>query len=84
MHVCNQDHTLDGELFLGRKQFNETTSIVRTQDFHDQRWTLLKFMVFDIPSLGHKPFEERVAFLHQNFAGYVAMPLTSTNCSHGI
>lgn len=43
---------LDGELYLGRKKFEETTSIVKTL-IPDQRWKDIKFMVFDSP-----PYEE--------------------------
>jgi DNA ligase 1 len=62
--------TLDGELYLGRKQFNETSSIVRTQDGDDERWRSLKFMLFDVPSLGARPFEERLEYMRANFADH--------------
>lgn len=64
------DVTLDGELYLGRKRFEETISIVRTQDFADNRWAQLRFMVFDAPSIGAQPFEERLAFLQHRLGGH--------------
>ncbi len=80
--MCVQDQTLDGELFLGRKKFNETSSIVRTQNFQDARWRTLKFMVFDIPSLGQKPFEERLQFLQATFDGCGNTEGASPCCSY--
>jgi DNA ligase len=50
---------LDGELFAGRKKFQETVSIVRRQDRSDL-WRDIRFVLFDAP--GHDgPFEERLA-----------------------
>ena len=65
-----KDVTLDGELYLGRKRFEETVSIVKTQNFTDERWSQLRFMVFDAPSIGDKPFESRVQFLKETLAGH--------------
>jgi DNA ligase-1 len=44
------DHPLDGELYLGRGRFQETMSIVRTQnrDTYD-KWKAVRYMVFDAP-----------------------------------
>lgn len=53
---------LDGELWVGRKQFQTTVSIVRRMDA-GKEWASLKFLVFDAPSLD-APFEERVGWLH--------------------
>lgn len=53
---------LDGELFIGRKMFNETSSIVRKQSEskeNDLLWRSIKYMVFDMPSLPNL-FEERM------------------------
>ncbi|MDP2341048.1 MAG: DNA ligase [Deltaproteobacteria bacterium] len=54
-------HLLDGELWLGRKEFNECVSIVRRQDEGPQ-WKKIKYLVFDAPHL-KTSFEERVAFM---------------------
>lgn len=74
--------TLDGELFGGRGQFQSTVSIVKTINsphwkgitfqvgFLDEcpdvsAKTLIQ--IFDIPSHGDKPFEERVEILKKIF-----------------
>ncbi|KAJ3145500.1 hypothetical protein HDU86_000886 [Geranomyces michiganensis] len=55
------DMSLDGELFVGRKQFSQTVSIVKTHN--STQWHNLAFHVFDSPSIGHLPFEARQAAL---------------------
>lgn len=42
-------YRLDGELYLGRGRFQETSSIVRTEDDTNLRWMNLQYMVFDAP-----------------------------------
>lgn len=50
--------TLDGELFAGRGKFSQTVSIARRKDGGED-WGLLRFQVFDAPSVdGH--FRERL------------------------
>ncbi|KAK7453457.1 hypothetical protein VKT23_011730 [Stygiomarasmius scandens] len=60
-----KDCTLDGELFSGRGDFQSTVSIVKTM--HSPHWGRVEFHVFDIPSMGSKPFEERYAHLQKLF-----------------
>ncbi len=48
---------LDGELWLDRKAFQRTVSIVRRQDKSDH-WHEIKYVLFDAPGVGG-PFEER-------------------------
>ena len=48
---------LDGELWLDRKAFQRTVSIVRRQDKSDH-WRQIKYVAFDAPAAGG-PFEER-------------------------
>lgn len=50
---------LDGELYLGRKKFNQTMSAIRTSD-----WKNLEYCVFDTPIRG--TFEERMEFLEKH------------------
>ncbi len=57
---------LDGELWLGRKSFQRTVSIVRRQD-ESQRWEEIAFVVFDAPSVD-TVFETRQAFLQATFS----------------
>lgn len=55
------DVPLDGELWIGRKKFQRTVSIVRRQDKSDH-WREVRYLVFDAPQSGGD-FEERLAFL---------------------
>lgn len=49
---------LDGELFVGRKQFQRTVSIVRRQD-RSEHWKEVQFVLFDAPA--HPGgFEQRI------------------------
>lgn len=57
---------LDGELWLARKSFQRTVSIVRRQDGSDL-WREIKFLVFDAPAVA-EPFEQRHAFLRETLA----------------
>jgi hypothetical protein len=59
-----KDHHLDGELFIGRGKFREAVSIVKSHEGGD-RWHDIQFMVFDIPSSGEKPFEERIELIRE-------------------
>ena len=55
------DTPLDGELWMDRKSFQRTVSIVRRQDRSDH-WKQIQYVVFDAPSLD-APFEERLSFV---------------------
>jgi DNA ligase-1 len=57
--------TLDGELFAGRGQFQDTVSIVKTAN--SPHWKNVSFQVFDVPSKGEEPFEERIEYLRELF-----------------
>jgi DNA ligase-1 len=48
---------LDGELWIGRKAFQETVSVVRRQDAGEQ-WKEVQYVVFDAPASGGS-FEQR-------------------------
>jgi DNA ligase-1 len=52
---------LDGELWMGRKKFQKTVSIVRRQDKTDQ-WKDIRYLVFDAPKFDGD-FETRLEFL---------------------
>lgn len=43
------EQVLDGELWLGRGQYQQTVSVVTRKQPHDG-WRELKFMVFDLPN----------------------------------
>lgn len=57
---------IDGELWIDRKRFQRTVSIVRRQDRSDL-WSEVRFVVFDAPACGG-PFEARLEFLADAFA----------------
>ncbi len=57
---------LDGELWIARKAFQRTVSIVRRQDKSDL-WKEVVYVAFDAPSLG-VPFEERLTFVREHVA----------------
>ena len=52
------DIPLDGELFIGREQFQKTVGVVRRKTPNESDWKLVKYMIYDIP-LPNIPFEER-------------------------
>ena len=49
---------LDGELWVGRGEFQQTVSIVRRGD-RSEHWKQVKYLVFDAPQQGGA-FEERL------------------------
>jgi len=57
---------LDGELWLERKAFQNTVSIVRRQDKSDH-WRQIRYLVFDAPAL-KEPFEARLKFVAEALA----------------
>ncbi|KAJ7176641.1 DNA ligase [Mycena filopes] len=59
-----KDCTLDGELFGGRGNFQDTVSIVKTMN--SPHWKNITFQIFDVPS-EKTAFEDRVAFLKKLF-----------------
>jgi DNA ligase-1 len=60
------DVPLDGELWLGRRQFQRAVSIARRQDRSDH-WKELTYVVFDAPAL-EKGFEARLEFVRDCLA----------------
>ncbi|MCM2680406.1 DNA ligase [Echinimonas agarilytica] len=49
---------LDGELWMGRGTFEQTSSLIRSNNLADSRWLRLKFVVFDLPTIV-APFQMR-------------------------
>jgi len=62
-----EDMALDGELFAGRGRFNETVSVAR-QHNAGEKWDILRYVVFDAPSV-HAPFERRLAAAKEALQG---------------
>lgn len=56
---------LDGELWMDRKAFQKTISIVRRQD-RSEHWKGIRYVVFDSPAQT-TPFEDRIASLKAQF-----------------
>ena len=52
------NYALDGELWIGRGQFQETVSVVRRKNAGEQ-WKRVRYLVFDAPNLGSLQFEDR-------------------------
>ena len=67
---------LDGELWLDRKAFQRTVSIVRRHD-QSEHWRQIKYVLFDAPDVDG-PFEERQKSLLDDDA-----PGTSSEVCHG-
>jgi len=57
--------TLDGELFAGRRNFQDVVSIVKAAN--SPSWKEVKYHVFDVPSAGSEPFEKRMDILGRTF-----------------
>ncbi len=65
--------SLDGELFIGRGEFQSTVSIVRTQS-EDKGWNRIRFHAFDLypdkPKIAAATFEQRQKALAAIVAGH--------------
>jgi DNA ligase-1 len=59
---------LDGELWLGRGQFDECSSIVASS--RDKGWERLRYMLFDIPEPRAGVFEKRLLILKELLKRY--------------
>jgi DNA ligase-1 len=72
---------LDGELWLDRKAFQRTVSIVRRHDQSDH-WKDIRYVVFDAPDCAG-PFEERLRFVDEcvrSMGSEFIQPLEHTRC----
>lgn len=59
---------LDGELWIDRKAFQRTVSVVRRQDKSDH-WKSVRYIVFDAPAAATS-FEDRIDFLKDGIRGW--------------
>lgn len=55
---------LDGELWIGRGQFERLSGIVRKETPDDAEWRQVRYLLFELPG-GEGSFSERVAAMHQ-------------------
>lgn len=71
---------LDGELWLGRRRFDELSGLVRAQTPDHAAWRELRYMVFELPGAGGRFAEraERIAALARDigWSQLVAAPQT--------
>jgi DNA ligase-1 len=58
---------LDGELWIGRGQFDLLSGVVRKEVPDDAAWRAVKYLVFDAPGQ-NVPFAERVRFVQSTLA----------------
>lgn len=65
---------MDGELWIGRGRFDETSGIVRSKDGDPQRWRPMHYMVFDLPAHPGR-FNERLVELRRLIDGAGATSL---------
>lgn len=54
---------LDGELWMGRRRYEETSSVVRKKQAHDG-WKQVRLMLFDLPAHGGT-YKQRLAAMQQ-------------------
>ncbi len=68
------EQSLDGELWMGRGRFSETSGAVRKLEPVDAEWRQIRLMVFDLPA-SRAPFSERVVQMKALVSGspYIAM-----------
>lgn len=69
-------HKLDGELWMGRKKFQQTLSVVRQQTPHEG-WREVRYVCYDAPDHGG-PFEERYEFLKAQAYGQFYKAITQS------
>lgn len=71
-------YPLDGELWIKRNFFNETSGIIRKKIPVDEEWKNVKFRVFDIPTLDKKIlFEERIEMI-KTLESNIVIPVSHT------
>lgn len=56
------DTALDGELWLGRRRFDELAGLLRRKEVVDEDWRAVRFMIFDLPQ-SPLDFDQRLAHL---------------------
>ncbi len=74
---------LDGELWLGRKRFQECVSIVRTQD-GSKDWSQITYQVFDMPITQPIPFEKRLETLEGLAEKHIGVKLVGQDICEGV
>jgi len=70
---------LDGELWMGRRRFDELSGAVRRAEPLDAEWRRIAYQVFELPA-GEGTFEQRVARL-QALASEWVVPVEQQRCA---
>ena len=67
--------SLDGELWTGRGQFEQTVSIIRDAQADDAAWRQVRYMVFELPDpkTQYGDFSQRIAAMQQ-IVGAIGSP----------
>lgn len=74
---------LDGEFWMGRGRFQETSGYVRRKDMGDY-WNTIHFRAFDVPSAVNDPFTKRYQMLQAIAGRYDAVELVEHQICRGI
>ena len=61
--LCKSDGFLDGELWVGRENFQEM-GVVRRKNPDPKEWLNVKYVVYDMPMI-NKPFHKRIKELEK-------------------
>lgn len=60
-------HALDGELWMGRRSFEQLSAAVRRQEPLDAEWKSISYQVYELPG-GAGSFSERIAAMQDSVA----------------
>ncbi|HJW55016.1 MAG TPA: DNA ligase, partial [Burkholderiaceae bacterium] len=60
-------HALDGELWMGRRSFEQLSAAVRRQEPFDAEWKSISYQVYELPG-GAGSFGERIAAMQESVA----------------
>ncbi|MCU6433637.1 DNA ligase [Undibacterium sp. Jales W-56] len=60
-------HALDGELWMGRRRFDQVSAAVRRQEPDDAEWKTITYQLYELPN-GEGDFSQRIASLQASVA----------------
>lgn len=84
VEMMPKDMHLDGEFWIGRGRFQETSGLVRRQDKNEQDWSRIQFRAFDIPSAQREPFSKRYDMLRAVTTKYPMVKLVTHEVCRGV
>src|SRR5689334_14142355 len=56
---------LDGELWLGRDQYEDSVTLIHGNEDDENMWRSARFIIFDLPSSPSEPYELRMQRLKE-------------------